>query len=247
MELEVCVDNLESVEVCANERVARIELCACLVDGGLTPSLAFLKAARRVFPGEIMAMIRPRGGDFGYSPAEIEMMIDEVKIMKSHGADGVVFGVLQSDGQVARAECEEIVAAAAGMETVFHRAIDVSRDPLEALDVLIGLEITRVLSSGGAADVESGAERLGEMVRRADGRIEILAGGGLKLDRLAALLRKAGLEQVHFSARKATDGSMVFRHPELDFSPPGSSDHVRMVASAEMIRAAKGVLSAARV
>lgn len=150
--------------------------------------------------------------------------------------------MLQTDGQVDRESCEKIISHAKFLETVFHRAIDVSRDPLQALDVLIELGITRVLTSGGEADVERGAEMLREMVIRAAGRIEILAGGGLKLDRVPELIRRTGLEQIHLSARKASEGPMVFRHTELDFSPPGSGDHIRMVASAEMIRAAQDAL-----
>jgi copper homeostasis protein len=189
-----------------------------------------------------MAMLRPRGGDFCYSKEEIELMADEAEIMRSNGADGIVFGVLQPDGQVARADCAKIMSRAGAMETVFHRAIDVSRDPLESLDVLIDLGVSRVLTSGGAADVQQGAEMLRKMVGQAAGRIEILAGGGLKLDCIPDLIRITGLEGIHLSARKAYEGSMIFRHEELDFSPPGSSDHVRLVASAEMIRAAKGAL-----
>jgi copper homeostasis protein len=245
MNLEVCVDNLESVQGCANGGVDRIELCACLADGGLTPSLGFLRAARRIFPGKIMAMLRPRGGDFRYSSGEIEMMSDEVEIMEANGADGIVFGVLQPDGQVARADCAKIMSRAGVMETVFHRAIDVSRDPLESLDVLIDLGVSRVLTSGGAADVQRGAEMLRKMVGQAAGRIEILAGGGLKLDCVADLIRITGLEGIHLSARKAYSGPMVFRHSALDFSPPGGSDHERLAASAEMILAARVALSIA--
>ncbi len=242
MNLEICVDNLESVHVCAEEGVGRIELCACLADGGLTPSLGFLNAARRIFPGKIVAMLRPRGGDFYYSEGEIRMMMQDADLMAANGADGIVFGVLQPDGQVDRGKCGQIISHAAGLDTVFHRAIDVSRDPLEALEVLISLGIRRVLTSGGEEDVHSGAVMLRKMTDLAAGRIEILAGGGLKIERLAELVGIDGLEGIHLSARKPQDGPMVFRHVKLDFSPPGGSDHVRMQASADVIRTAQAAM-----
>lgn len=242
MILEICVDNLESVAVCAAAGVERIELCACLADGGLTPSAGFLQAARNVYGGKIMAMLRPRGGDFCYSAQEVDLMLAEVDFLRAGGADGIVFGMLRPDGTVDEDACRKIITRAEGMEIVFHRAIDVSRDLHESLETLIALGVTRVLTSGGQPDVARGAETLAMLVEQAAGRIAILAGGGLKVEGIANLVRSTGLSEVHFSARRAVDGPMVFRHPELDFSPPGSSDHKRMVTCAATVERALAAL-----
>ena len=150
--IEICVDRLDSVQHCAQAGIDRIELCAALSEGGLSPSLGFLRAARQIFPGKIMMMIRPRAGDFCYAPAEQAMMIDEIAVAREHGADGVVFGCLEPDGRIDQTFTRSLVQAASGLDITFHRAFDVSHDLSSSLESLIELGIPRVLSSGGEAE-----------------------------------------------------------------------------------------------
>jgi copper homeostasis protein len=237
--VEICVDNLESVIACAEGGAERIELCACLSEGGITPSVGFLRAARRVFPGKIMVMIRPRAGDFLYSEGEFELMLDEIEMLRREGADGVVFGMLLPDGRIDAERCRVAMERAAGLDVTFHRAFDVSRDLEESLEVLISLGVPRVLTSGGEPDVVRGAERLVALVKQAAGRIVVLPGGGVRPEMIADLVKLSGVGEVHLSVRVAVESGMAHRATGVSFSPPGGDDFVRKVASATLIREAR--------
>ncbi len=248
MKLEICLDNLESVKICAVGGVDRIELCAGLVEGGTTPSLAFLRAARRVFPGAIMAMLRPRSGDFLYSDDEFALMLDEMELFRREGADGVVFGMLTADGLIDAARSRELVSRAAGLDLTFHRAFDVTRDPAEALETLVSLGVPRVLTSGGAPNVWEGLENLAALNHQAAGRITILPGGGVSADRIEELARATGVTEVHLSARASVSSPMLHRRPDI---PMGASavpgEYERKHTSPELLRRARaGLLSAAK-
>lgn len=244
--VEICVDHLESVIACAEGGAERIELCGCLSEGGVTPSVGFLRAARRVYPGKIMVMVRPRAGDFLYSEVEFELMLDEIDVLRREGADGVVFGFLLEDGSVDEARVRRLVKHAEGLDLTFHRAFDVSRDLGEALEVLISLGVPRVLTSGGEADVTAGAERIAELVKQAAGRIQILPGGGVRPGMVEDLVKRTGVSEVHLSARVSVQSAMVHRSPVISFGPPGSDDFEIKVASAEMIREARAALERAK-
>ncbi|BCX49040.1 copper homeostasis protein CutC [Haloferula helveola] len=227
MKVEICLDSLPSVAASAEAGAHRIELCSGLVEGGLTPSIGVLKQARRIFPGGIVMMIRPRGGDFLYSPDELAAMADDIRAAAEHGADAVVFGCLQADGSIDEAACEPLIAAAGGLPVVFHRAFDVSADLSASLETLTGLGFTRVLTSGGAPTAVEGAEVIGELVRQAAGRIEILPGGGIRAEN-AATVAATGAGQIHLTGRRTTDSTMTFRRPEIPMgagSVPGEYEH----------------------
>ena len=243
MKLEICLDTLESVKVCAAEGVDRIELCAGLVEGGTTPSLAFLRAARRFFPGAIMAMVRPRAGDFCYSDDEFALMLDEVELFRREGADGVVFGILTPDGLIDEPRCRKFVARAAGMDITFHRAFDVTPDLAASLETLVALGVPRVLTSGGRPDVFQGLDPLAALHRQAAGRIAILPGGGVKPERITELVRATGVTEVHLSARVSVASPMRHRRPDILMGAaavPG--EYERKTASPELIRSARGAL-----
>lgn len=237
--VEICVDNLESVIACAEGGAERIELCSCLSEGGTTPSIGFLRAARRVYPGKIMVMIRPRSGDFLYTDDEFELMLDEIDLLRREGADGVVFGFLLPDGRVDEERTRRLMQRAEGLDLTFHRAFDVSLDLSEALETLISLGIPRVLTSGGEPDVVRGVEHLLALVRQAAGRITILPGGGVRPEMVADLVRLTGVSEVHLSARVTVEGGMGHRPGGISFSPAGGDDFVRRVASAALVREAR--------
>lgn len=246
MQLEICVDTLASVIACAAAGADRIELCAGLVEGGTTPSLGFLRAARRSFPGRIMAMVRPRAGDFHYGDDEFAQMLDEIELFRREGADGIVFGMLEPDGRIDTARSREVVARAAGLDLTFHRAFDVTPDLTESLETLIALGVPRVLTSGGRPDVYQGMATLTSLQRQAAGRITILPGGGVKPERVTELIRATGVTEVHLSARVSAGSPMRYRRPEIPMGAatvPG--EYERKVASAELIRATRAAMAAA--
>lgn len=246
MTIEICVDNLASVEACARAGAERIELCSGLVEGGTTPSIGFLDAARKVFPGKIMAMLRPRGGDFVYSEGEFELMLGEIEFLRRQGADGIVFGILNPDGTVDEARSRTVVERAAGLDVTFHRAFDVSRDLPEALETLIALGIPRVLTSGGAPSVGEGQEMIAALVKQAAGRISILPGGGIKAVDMEKIVRHTGVSEAHLGARAAEESPMLHRRPDIPMGARAVPDeYVRMVASEADVRQARAGLAAA--
>jgi copper homeostasis protein len=242
--LEICVDCLASVEVCHQEHVPRIELCAGLVEGGTTPSVGFLRQARAAYGGRIMMMIRPRAGDFVVSAGERRVMVDDIQAARDHGAEGVVFGCLRPDGTIDRATAEVLVQAAAGMDITFHRAFDVSRDLARSLDDLIALGIPRVLTSGGQAGVEAGFDSLVALQQQARGRIALLAGGGLQPGHITRLWPH-GLREFHLSARTSVESPMVHRRPDI---PMGAAEvpgeYVRRQADPATLRSLLALLDA---
>lgn len=213
--IEVCVDRIDSVVACARAGVDRIELCAALSEGGLTPSLGFLRQARQIFRGKIMMMIRPRAGDFLYQSDEIEIMKEDIALAKSNGADGVVFGCLLENGSIDAPLCRELLEDAGTLDVTFHRAFDVSADLDASLETLIELGIPRVLTSGGQPDVWRGHDALQSLVRQANGRISILAGGGVTAERIPELISATGLREIHLSARSTRASAMEFRRPDI--------------------------------
>lgn len=243
VKLEICVDTIASVRVCTAAGADRIELCAGLVEGGTTPSAAFLRAARQAFPGKIMAMLRPRAGDFLYSDDEFALMLDEIDSFRRDGADGIVCGILTADGAIDAARWRAIAERARGLDLTFHRAFDVSRDLSESLETLIALGVPRVLTSGGFPEVMAGLNSLASLVKQAAGRITILPGGGVRPELVTEIIRRTGVTEVHLSARCAEDSPMRHRRPDIPMGAaavPG--EYERKVASAAIIRAAREAL-----
>lgn len=241
--LEICVDSLASVQACTRAGADRIELCAGLVEGGTTPSLGFLQAARRMFPGKIMVMLRPRAGDFVYSDDEFALMLDEIEFFRHHGADGFVCGLLTPDGAIDSGRLEILVARASGLDLTFHRAFDVSRDLSESLEALIALGVPRVLTSGGHPDVRRGLDSLSRLAKQAAGRILILPGGGVTAEFIPEIVRRTGVTEVHLSARIAVPSPMRYRRLDIPMGAatvPG--EYERKSASEFIIRAARQAL-----
>ena len=221
MIVEVCLDSLESVAAAAEAGADRIELCSALTEGGLTPTLGTLIEARRIFPGVIVHMIRPRRGDFHYNTLELEAMATDIQRAIEHGADEIIFGCLFLDGSVDRHANESLIKACGGHPCVFHRAFDVTRSLSESLETLIELGFKRVLSSGGQPDALAGAAALRDLGKQAKGRIEILPGGGITPENAQTVAEQAGATQLHLSARHTHESPMIHRNPDV---PMGASE-----------------------
>jgi copper homeostasis protein len=213
--LEACVDSADGVAAAFSGGADRVELCANLAEGGTTPSLGTLIASGAAAQIPIMAMIRPRGGDFVYSQLELESMQHDIAAAKQSGARGVVLGVLRADGTVDAETTRALADFARPMQVTFHRAFDMTRDLDEALGVLMELGIDRVLTSGGEANVIEGLDRIAALVRIAGKRIAVMPGGGVREENVARVIETTGAREVHFTARSQRESAMNFRNPRV--------------------------------
>jgi copper homeostasis protein len=195
--LEVCVDSVESAVAAEQGGAERIELCADLVHGGITPSIGMIKAVRGNVSLKIHVMIRPRRGDFCYSESEFKVMKTDIREVRNLGIDGVVFGILNHNGAIDVGRTASLIQIARPLSVTFHRAFDESVDLDSSLSELIRLGVDRVLTSGGEPSVESGLHKLAELVRNAGSSVKILAGGGITLENVARVVESGGIEEVH--------------------------------------------------
>ena len=210
---EICIDSVEGAIAAEQAGANRVELCANLLEGGTTPSLGLMETtiARTKLP--VQVMIRPRGGDFLYSDIEVEMMLRDIAAAKSARAGGVVFGCLTADGRIDAKLTEKLIAAARPLSITFHRAFDVSRDPLESLQTLIGLGIDRLLTSGQEPSVLEGAPLIKRLIELAAGRLIVMPGGGITPRNVARIIRETGVNEIHFAALSETPSGMTHRNP----------------------------------
>lgn len=206
--LEVCAANLASVEAAAAAGAQRVELCAALSTGGVTPSPGFIREARRHENLLLHVLIRPRDGDFVYSPAEVRTMEADIRMARDEGADAVVVGALTPEGRVDTDVCARLVEAARGMRLTFHRAFDVCAAPLEAVDRIAALGFDRLLTSGAAPTAAEGVGLIAELQALVRGRLAILPGSGVTSRNARALLEATGCGEIHSSARGAAGGSV---------------------------------------
>lgn len=208
--LEIAANSLASALAAQEGGASRIELCAALELGGLTPSPAQIALARERLSIPVHVLVRPRAGDFAYGDEEHATMLADIAHCAAAGCDGVVVGALTADGDVDVAHCRELVAAAGRLDLTFHRAIDVCRDPAAALEAIIGLGFGRVLSSGGSASAMEGRASLRRLVEQAAGRIEVMPGAGIDVGNIAAVMAATGAREFHASAKRALPSRMRF-------------------------------------
>ena len=202
--LEVCCGNLDSVRAAVEGGAPRVELCRALELDGLTPAPEDLREARRLFPElTIHVLIRPRAGDFCYTPREVEAMSGDIEAALDCGADGVVIGCLTPAGDVDVPAMRVLMEAADGRPVTFHRAFDLCRNPLSALEDIIGLGCRRILTSGQAPVAAEGTDLIRELRSRAQGRIGLLPGCGVNPGNARRILELTGCREIHASASAA--------------------------------------------
>jgi copper homeostasis protein len=200
MILEIACFNMESAFIAQRAGADRIELCDDYAAGGLTPSFNAITKAIKELSIPVFVMIRPRSGNFIYTGDEFRRMKQQVLFCKAAGAEGIVFGILDSDGNIDKARCRELVALANPMQTTFHRAFDEVKSPLDAMDELIACGFSRVLTSGRKSTARQGAEMISLLVKKANGNIHIMPGGGVRSDNLIQLKKKTGASEFHSAA-----------------------------------------------
>lgn len=246
LQLEICTDSVAGVLAAESGGADRAELCSNLGEGGTTPSLGLLRQARRATSLPIAVLVRPRSGDFVYDEAERAILRDDVRAAKMEGADIIVTGALTPDGTIDRAATARLVEAARPLPVTFHRAFDLTRDPAEALDVLLELGIERVLTSGQAPSALEGAEVLAKLVRQAGDRLIVLAGGGVRAHNVAELVKRTGVREVHGSAFVETDSPMRYRNERVAMgSAVPRGEYRRAVTDLETVRGFRAATDAA--
>ena len=234
-QFEVAVDSLESALIAQECGADRIELCADLGIGGISPSAGLLQLALEQLRIPVHVMIRPRSGDFLYSDAEFDVMLRDIDAAKSAGAQGAVFGVLMADGKVDTTRTNQLVDAARPLSVTFHRAFDMCRNPLKALAELVDMGVDTLLTSGQAPSAIEGMPLIVELVARAAGRIDVMPGAGIQAGNIARIAEATGAQTFHFSARETVDGPMQYRNDRVLMSQ-ARGEFVRTQTSAERIQ-----------
>jgi copper homeostasis protein len=238
--VEIAVQDAAGVRIALEAGAARVELCQALGLGGLTPSAGLIEVAVELARAAsvssfVHVLVRPRGGGFVYDTDEIALILRDIRLVRSLGADGVVVGALTDAGALDLDAIAAFLHAADGLDVTVHRAVDAAADPLTAVAALAGTGVRRVLTSGGSQDCRSGLETLAVMAAKVRGTLELMAGGGVSVDDIGALAA-VGVDAVHLSARRhASRGGP---------SGPGGGEVGFDTTDGELVRAA---IAAARV
>jgi copper homeostasis protein len=220
--LEIAVFSAEAALIADKAGADRLELCSGYAEGGITPSYGTIQLVKQQVKCPVFVMVRPRAGDFHYSPMEIEVMKNDIEQCKALQADGIVFGLLDENGQLDKEQVKSLVALAAPLPVTFHRAFDLCYDPFEALEMLIDCGVKRILTSGQKSSAAEGAEFIAELNQRANGRIIILPGAGINPGNITDIKTQTGCTEFHASAKRITTstdafgfGENVLPHPEI--------------------------------
>jgi len=205
--LEVCVDTIEGAWIAAENGADRIELCAALAEGGLTPSTGMMTAASRL-PVPVYAMIRPRSGDFRYSDAEKTLMLRDIQTAEQEGLRGIAIGATDQDRRLDR---EFLSTALRGtiLNATLHRAFDTLADVGKGIEDAIDLGFERILTSGQSPTADQGLGVLEKAVRSARGRISLMAGSGVTQDNAERILSRTGVDELHASCSSVSPSTRV--------------------------------------
>ncbi|HEY8937730.1 MAG TPA: copper homeostasis protein CutC [Cyclobacteriaceae bacterium] len=215
MTVEIVTYNIDSAVKAQTGGADRIELCDNPGDGGTTPSYGTIQQVRQLLSIDVFVMIRPRGGDFNYSIEEFHAMRNDIEACKRLSVDGIVLGIVNPDGTIDKKRCKKLIELARPLKVTCHRAFDMTRDPFEALEDCIEVGFDRILTSGQQAQALAGATLIGELIKKADGRITIMPGSGVNENTVSEIVKQTGTKEIHFSATAFRESAMVFRNPSI--------------------------------
>ncbi|MGF1725111.1 copper homeostasis protein CutC [Photobacterium nomapromontoriensis] len=240
--LEVCIDNIESLHYAQQGGATRIELCSSLALGGLTPNAGLMKLAAQNATVPVYAMIRPRQGDFLFSDQDKEIMLADIFAAKQAGLHGVVVGVLNADSSVDSHLLKALCTEAKGMGVTFHRAIDQCLDPMAALDTIMTHGCERILTSGLKPNAEAGIPMLKTMVDYCGDRLSIMAGAGVTAENVARIVQESGVREVHLSGKSTRPSLMTGYSAEAYMGSADVDDFAIPVTSSDKIAAVVAAL-----
>jgi len=233
--IEIATSDFSTTRSAVEGGADRIELCANLAEGGTTPSYGTIKQCRNAFDVLLYPIIRPRGGDFLYSKDEFEMMMHDARLCKELGCEGIVVGLLNMDGTIDVVRTSQLIEAVYPMGVTFHRAFDRCKDPFEALEQLIDIGCERILTSGQKPSVADGVDLVAELNKKADERIIIMPGSGVRKENIKMLAERTGCLEFHSSLREKERTRMNFIHPEFkDSAESYMNNHIDSTSVREL-------------
>ncbi len=238
---EICANSVESCLAAQEGGADRVELCAGIPEGGTTPSYGEIKLARKLLTKtKLHVIIRPRGGDFLYTPLELERMEEDIRICRELGVDGVVFGCLTEEGEIDREANRRLVELARPMSVTFHRAFDRTAAAMKALEDIISLGCNRILTSGQQPKAIDGISLLAKLEKKLKEYplppIQLLAGSGVNEENIRQIFDATGIHEYHFSARVNVVSKMKHYNHEVYMEAKGADESNSLVTSAEKVR-----------
>jgi len=235
--LEICVDTVESAITAQEAGADRVELCDNLTEGGTTPGPGTIASARSNLTIAINVIIRPRGGDFLYTDLEYDIMRRDIEYCGELGIDGIVLGMLRSNGEIDIERTARLIELAQPMSATFHRAFDMCPDPMKGLEDVINTGADRLLTSGQKDKAADGIELISELVKKAGNRIIIMPGSGINNSNISMIARTSGAGEFHTTARKIVESEMIYRQSGVSMGGVARvSEFSRKVADRDMIR-----------
>lgn len=241
--VEVCVDSVASALAAERGGAQRVELCSDLLEGGVTPSCGLLSVVRSSVSVGVFPIIRPRPGDFCYSEQEFDTMCRDIEFARKEGADGVVFGLLQTDGHVDVERTRQLVDLARPLSVTFHRAFDMSADLFRAFEDVCATGSDRILTSGGEQECLHGVDTIARLVKASRGRVKMMAGGRIGINNAATIVERTGVSEIHVGLATPVTSPMFHRNPRLSLGKAAGNEHQRTQVLEESVRKLKKAIS----
>lgn len=237
--IEIATTDFVTTKFAVEGGANRIELCAALTEGGTTPSFGTIKKCRENFNIQLFPIIRPRGGDFLYNDEEFETMVNDVRLCRDLGCDGIVVGVLNKDGTINVRRTSALIELAYPLDVTFHRAFDRCKNPFEALEQLIAIGCQRILTSGQKPTAPEGIDLIAQLIKNAGERIIIMPGSGVRKENIKEIAAKTRAVEFHSSLRSKQKTKLEFLHPAFESS---EESYLNPFVDAEEVKALKQAL-----